>query len=106
MNAVKKVAKTLELDKILELLSNEATVLDAKERALSLLPDNNFEGVKTELAKTEAAYIFMSRYSAPSFGAAAPFITRKRSMKPTSRAITISCPTETILRSLRSNTAL
>ena len=71
MNAVKKVAKTLELDKILELLSNEATVLDAKERALSLLPDNNFEGVKTELAKTEAAYIFMSRYSAPSFGSAA-----------------------------------
>ena len=70
MNAVKKVAKTLELDKILELLSNEATMLDAKERALSLLPDNNFEGVKTELAKTEAAYIFMSRYSAPSFGAA------------------------------------
>ena len=70
MNAVKKVAKTLELDKILELLSNEATVLDAKERALSLLPDNNFEAVKTELAKTEAAYIFMSRYSAPSFGSA------------------------------------
>ena len=70
MNAVKKVAKTLELDKILELLSNEATMLDAKERALSLLPDNNFEGVKTELAKTEAAYIFMSRYSAPSFGTA------------------------------------
>lgn len=34
MNAVKKVAKTLELDKILELLSNEATMLDAKERAL------------------------------------------------------------------------
>ena len=70
MNAVKKVAKTLELDKILELLSNEATIADAKERALSLLPDNDFETVKAELAKTEAAYIFMSRYSAPSFGSA------------------------------------
>lgn len=70
MNAVKKVAKTLEFDKILELLSNEATIADAKERALSLLPDNDFETVKAELAKTEAAYIFMSRYSAPSFGSA------------------------------------
>lgn len=66
-----KTVKTLELDKILELLSNEATLLDAKEKAKEILPQTDLTAVGADLAKTEAAYIFMSRYSAPSFGSAA-----------------------------------
>ena len=62
--------KTLELDKILELLSDEATLRDAKEEAKLIIPATDFTVVSAELKKTEDAYIFMSRYSAPSFGSA------------------------------------
>ncbi len=62
--------KTLELDKILELLANEATVSDAAEMARKILPDTSLETVRVSLAETDAAYTFMSRYTAPSFGSA------------------------------------
>lgn len=67
---IERYLKTLELDKILELLANETTVLDATENATKILPENNIENVKTLLSRTEAAYLFMSRYTSPSFGAA------------------------------------
>ena len=67
---ISKNAKTLELDKILELLSLQAGLADTAENALSLTPSGDFEEVKASLAKTNDAYIFMSKYSAPSFGAA------------------------------------
>lgn len=67
---ISRNAKTLELDKILELLSLQAGLADTAENALSLTPSSNFEEVKASLDKTNDAYIFMSKYSAPSFGAA------------------------------------
>lgn len=67
---ISRNAKTLELDKILELLSLQAGLADTAENALSLTPSSDFEEVKASLAKTNDAYIFMSKYSAPSFGAA------------------------------------
>ena len=67
---ISKNAKTLELDKILELLSLQAGLADTAENALSLTPSGDFEEVKASIAKTNDAYIFMSKYSAPSFGAA------------------------------------
>lgn len=70
MYKIEKYLKTLELDKILELLSLEATILDAKEEAKAILPLTDISSVEKELQKTSDAYSFLSRYSAPSFGAA------------------------------------
>lgn len=67
---ISRYAKTLELDKILELLSQQAGIADTAEEAVSLVPSTDFDEVKTLLSKTNDAYIFMSKYSAPSFGAA------------------------------------
>ncbi len=67
---ISRNAKTLELDKILELLTLQAGLADTAENALSLTPSSDFEEVKASLDKTNDAYIFMSKYSAPSFGAA------------------------------------
>ena len=67
---IEKYLKTLELDKILELLANEATLSDASEEARAVVPSTDFDTVTKELKKTEDAYLFMSRYSAPSFGSA------------------------------------
>ncbi len=66
---IARYVKTLELDKILELLANEATVSDAAELARALIPSCDFNKTDELLSKTDAAYTFMSRYSAPSFGA-------------------------------------
>ena len=67
---LKKAIKTLELDKILLLLSNEATLEDAKERALKVLPSTDMGEVNKELNATNDAYSFMAKYQAPSFGSA------------------------------------
>lgn len=67
---IERYLKTLELDKILELLSNEASVEDAKQRALSVVPDTDFDLVSENLKKTDAAYSFLLKYTSPSFGAA------------------------------------
>ena len=62
--------KTLELDKILEMLAGEASLADTAEAARGTVPETGIEAVKTLLANTGDAYMFMARYSAPSFGAA------------------------------------
>ena len=70
MNGLKKSLRTLELDKILELLSREATLEDAKEMALSVFPKTEFKEVEETLKNTEDAYIFMAKYAAPTFAGA------------------------------------
>jgi len=65
-----KTIKTLELDKILQMLSDEATNADAKEISLSIKPETDINAVNRSLGETFDAYNFMSRYSAPSFGSA------------------------------------
>ncbi len=65
--SIERYIKTLELDKILELLANEAALLDAKELARNLVPETDFALVAKSLKETEDAYIFMSKYTAPSF---------------------------------------
>ncbi len=65
-----KAIKTLELDKILQLLSNEATLEDAKLQALKIEPETDINAVKRHLGETNDAYSFMSKYQAPSFGTA------------------------------------
>ncbi len=67
---IARYSGTLELDKILEMLANEATLAETAERARELLPETDINAVRARLSNTSDAYSFMSRYSAPSFGAA------------------------------------
>ncbi|MBO4432986.1 MAG: endonuclease MutS2 [Clostridia bacterium] len=59
--------KTLELDSVLTLLSQEAVTDDGRLSVLSLLPQNDIDGVSVLLKQTDAAYQLLARYSAPSF---------------------------------------
>lgn len=61
--------KTIELDKILNMLAAEASFAESKELALSLRPQNDLNKVMSLLAETESAYILSGRFGAPSFGA-------------------------------------
>jgi len=62
-----KNTKTLELDRVLEMLSKEASMEDAAALALSLKPETDYKIVCEKLKNTEDAYLLMSKYSAPSF---------------------------------------
>lgn len=102
---IERYLKTLELDKILELLANETSVLDATEKATKILPENDIEKVKTALAQTEAAYLFMSRYTTPSFGAAVN-VNSSLARAQSGGILTISelldvCETLRVIRSLK-----
>ncbi len=59
---------SLELDKILKMLSETASSADAKEKALEIKPLSDYFEVLSLLDKTEAAYIFIAKFGAPSFG--------------------------------------
>ena len=59
---------SLELDKILALLSAIASSADAKEKALGIKPSSDYFEVLELLDKTEAAYILIAKFGAPSFG--------------------------------------
>lgn len=59
---------SLELDKILKMLSDTASSADAKEMALAIKPKTDYFEVLELLDKTEAAYILIAKFGAPSFG--------------------------------------
>ncbi len=67
MNA-EKYFISLELDKILKMLSDTASSADAKEMALGIKPLTDYFEVTELLDKTEAAYILIAKFGAPSFG--------------------------------------
>lgn len=67
MYNLEKQLTTLELNRILSYLSEEATMPEAKERVLSIMPSRSFGEVKSLLQQTEDAYLFMAKYSAPVF---------------------------------------
>ena len=62
-----KYLKSIEFDEILKLLSQEASISITKEKALSLVPLDNFEDVKNSLKMTEDAFLLTAKYSAPKF---------------------------------------
>jgi len=70
MSVKARTLKTLELDKILELLKQETALEDASLKALEIVPATDSEQVKSLLRNTEDAYIFMAKYSAPNFAGA------------------------------------
>lgn len=65
---IKKHAKTLEIDAVLHRLAAETASDDAYQNALNIVPDTVLNIVKRNLCETEAAYLLISKYSAPSFG--------------------------------------
>ena len=61
--------RTLELDKVLELLASYCSVSDAKELARSVQPANVLYEAAALMNQTAAAHQLTGRYGAPSFGA-------------------------------------
>lgn len=59
--------KSIELDKILEMLSGECQCEGTVPRALQLRPSANKDYVKILLSQTEDAYILLSKFGGPSF---------------------------------------
>ena len=59
--------KTLELDKVLNIVADEAVTEDGKAQVLSLMPQNGFGEVERLLNETDTAYKLLARFSAPSF---------------------------------------
>lgn len=61
--------KSLELHKILEMLSDEASNSRTKEMALALSPCTDLDKVKKEMKKTEDAFELSVKYGTPGFTA-------------------------------------
>ncbi|MBQ7740726.1 MAG: endonuclease MutS2 [Eubacterium sp.] len=59
--------ETLELNKVLEMLREEATCDDARELALGIKPTSDFIEVCNLLNQTEDAFSLIERFGAPSF---------------------------------------
>lgn len=64
---MKSQYKKLELDKVIELLKNEAWSDIAKESLSGLLPKTDIEEIKRELKKTDDAFVLSSKYGTPRF---------------------------------------
>ena len=63
-----KYLNTIEFSEVLELLAREATLSSAKDKAMALLPYDDFDTVALSLKQTEDAYLLTAKYAAPSFG--------------------------------------
>ena len=62
-----KNLQTLELDKILQMLKNEVSCDEAKERCEEIRPSNDFITVCNMLKQTQDAHSLLARFGAPSF---------------------------------------
>lgn len=60
--------KTLELDKILQMLADETAIAEAGENALKIEPAATLDKTELLLTQTEDAHILIGRFGAPSFG--------------------------------------
>lgn len=60
--------KALELDKVLQMLSEYTACSDSREMALNLRPDPDIKTARSELQKTEDAFILLAKFGGPSFG--------------------------------------
>ena len=58
----------VELDKILKLLSEQASSRDAAELALALQPSHSIDEVRRRLQETDDTFVMMAKFGAPSFG--------------------------------------
>ena len=70
-----KSIETLELPRVLEMLSAEASTQEGKERCLSLRPHTDPDDVERALAETTAAVDLVSLRGAPYFGEVRPSVS-------------------------------
>ncbi len=68
MKNLNKHYKALELDKILNMLSELTSCEDAKEKALEVEPSFGLFEVQEQIKQTEDAFILSGRFGTPSFG--------------------------------------
>ena len=61
-----KYLNTIEFSEVLKLLANEATLTSAKEKAMALLPYDDFDSVVLSLKQTEDAYLLTAKFASPS----------------------------------------
>ena len=64
---IQKHMKTIELDKVLEMLAEKTACADAADVARNLIPVTEIEEVQQMLSETDTAYQMMARFGAPSF---------------------------------------
>ena len=67
-----KSIRTLELPRVLQLLSDQAVSTEAKERALRVRPETETEEVLRLLDQTDAARTMIGLQGAPSFSGVKP----------------------------------
>ena len=67
-----KSIRTLELPRVLQLLSDQAVSAEAKEKALRIRPETETEEVLRLLDQTDAARAMIGRHGAPSFSGVKP----------------------------------
>ena len=70
MKEINRSIKSLELDKVLNLLSRQASLDDTVELCSEILPAYSLAQVQNLLSKTGDAYNLIARFGAPSFGSA------------------------------------
>lgn len=61
--------KSLELNKILDMLSEITSCDDAREMALNIVPSTELYDAQAMLNQTDAAYVLLAKFGSPSFGA-------------------------------------
>lgn len=64
---VQKNMKTIELDKVLDMLAEKTSCADAANLARSLVPATKVEEAEQMLKETDTAFQMMARFGAPSF---------------------------------------
>ncbi len=67
MSGFDKCLRTLELNKVLEMLASQAVLSDTKSLALSIEPSSDFEVVKHLNCLTSDAYSLLLKFGAPKF---------------------------------------
>ncbi|MCQ2484145.1 MAG: endonuclease MutS2 [Clostridia bacterium] len=60
--------KSLELDKVLEMLSAHTSCEDARQLALELKPEANLDAAQALMNQTRDAHMLLARFGGPSFG--------------------------------------
>lgn len=73
--------RVLELDRVLSRLCEETSMEDAAAAARAIQPSSDIYTVERLLSETDAAYILMAKFGAPSFGSAkncTPALTRAK----------------------------
>ena len=60
--------KSLELDKVLEMLSAHTSCDDARQLALELKPESNLDAAQALMNQTRDAHMLLARFGGPAFG--------------------------------------